>query len=84
MRKVGANDYLDEGLAAQLVGLFRHSRVLDLGAGLGHYGAYLRARVPRPAGGPAHQPRACRPAAACAAASRGSNRLLAATCWPIR
>ncbi len=54
---MGANDYLDEGLAAQLAGLFRHSRVLDLGAGLGHYGAYLRARVPRP---PAAAPRSSR------------------------
>ena len=47
MRSVGANDYLDEGLAAQLVGVFRHSRVLDLGCGLGHYGHYLQARVRR-------------------------------------
>ncbi len=45
---MGANDYLDEGLAAQLVGLFRHSLVLDLGCGLGHYGRYLRGRVRRP------------------------------------
>lgn len=44
---MGANDYLDEGLAAQLVGVFRHSRVLDLGCGLGHYGHYLQARVRR-------------------------------------
>lgn len=47
-RSVGANDYLDEGLAAQVVSLFRHSRVLDLGCGLGHYGRYLRTRVRRP------------------------------------
>ena len=47
MRSVGANDYLDDGLAAQLVGVFRHSRVLDLGCGLGHYGHYLQARVRR-------------------------------------
>lgn len=46
---MGANDYLDDGLAAQLLGLFRHSRVLDLGCGLGHYGHYLQARVRRPA-----------------------------------
>ena len=46
-RSVGANDYLDDGLAAQLVGLFRHSRVLDLGCGLGHYGHFLQARVRR-------------------------------------
>ena len=44
---MGANDYLDDGLAAQLVSLFRHSRVLDLGCGLGHYGHYLQARVRR-------------------------------------
>ena len=44
---MGANDYLDEGLAAQLVGVFRHSRVLDLGCGLGHYGHYLQGRVRR-------------------------------------
>ena len=44
---MGANDYLDDGLAAQLVSLFRHSRVLDLGCGLGHYGHYLQSRVRR-------------------------------------